>query len=81
MMMPKVAQGVPATELAQGGPQPQPEPADADDIDFVPTTDFGRRLLELRRRAIADGQPLLTRGELEREVAERRGGIFDGGER
>ena len=47
-----------------------------DDIDFVPTTEFGRRLLELRRRAIASGQPLLTREELERELAERRGGLY-----
>ena len=46
-----------------------------DDIDFVPTTEFGRRLLELRRRALAEGQPLLTREELARELAERRGGV------
>lgn len=52
-----------------------------DDIDFVPTTDLGRTLLGLRRQAIAEGQPLLTRSELEREVAERRGGVIDRDER
>lgn len=57
------------------------DPALIDDLDFVPTTDFGRRLLALRRQAIAEGQPLLTREELEREIAERRGGIYGCDER
>lgn len=52
-----------------------------DDIDFVPRTEFGRRLLELRRRNIAAGQPLLDWAELEHEIAERRGGVYGSDER
>ena len=37
-------------------------------------TALGRRLLEIRQRIIASGEPLLGPAELEREVAERRGG-------
>lgn len=46
------------------------------EIDYVPRTEFGRELLELRRRIIASGQALLTREEFERELAERRGGLY-----
>jgi len=69
--MPKVAHGSPETASAVATGQTQPEYVD--DIDFVPTTDFGRRLLELRRRIIAEQGPL-DRAGLEREIAERRGG-------
>lgn len=38
-----------------------------------PRTPLARRLEEIRARIVASGQPLLTREEIEREVAERRG--------
>ena len=72
--MPETAQDAPRIEGPHREPPANPQPGN-DDTDFVPTTEFGRRLLELRRRAIAAGQPLLTREELEREIAERRGGV------
>ena len=31
-----------------------------DPVDFEPTTDFGRKLKEVRARMIASGLPLLT---------------------
>ena len=75
MVVPDIAQAAPRIEGAHDEPTANSQRV-RDDIDFVPTTGFGRRLLELRRRAIAAGQPLLTRQELEREIAERRGGIY-----
>lgn len=77
--MPKIVREMP--EIGPTAVKGPPEAEPVDDIDFVPTTEFGRRLLELRRRAIADGLPLLTRAELEREVAERRSGVIDRDER
>ena len=41
---------------------------------YAPRTELGRKLMELRARIVASGQPLLSWEELEREVAERRGG-------
>ena len=43
-------------------------------LDDPPPTEFGRRLVELRRRIIASGRGLSGREELEREIADRRGG-------
>jgi uncharacterized protein (DUF433 family) len=44
---------------------------------FAPRTDFGRELLELRRKAVeelhAHGEPLLDIEGIRREVRERRG--------
>ena len=77
--MAEVARGVAEGEVARD--EPREEATYRDDVEFVPATKFGRRLLELRRRAIAEGQRLLTREELEREVAERRGGVAGGDER
>lgn len=34
---------------------------------------LGRRLREIRRRIVASGQRLLSRKEVAREIAERRG--------
>jgi hypothetical protein len=45
------------------------------DKDFQPKTPLGRRLWELRKRIVASGEPLLDWDDLERELAERRGGI------
>jgi len=45
--------------------------------EFKPRTPLGRRLWELRKRIIASGQPLLDWDDLEREIAERRGGVSE----
>lgn len=48
------------------------------DEPYVPKTELGRRLMELREEIVASGQPLLDSWEdLEREIAERRGGHYD----
>jgi hypothetical protein len=44
-----------------------------------PRTQLGRRLAALRAEIIASGAPLLDGGELEKEIAERRGGYHRGG--
>lgn len=46
----------------------KPEP------EFEPQTPLGKKLWEIRQRAIAEGMKLLTEEELEQELAERRGG-------
>jgi hypothetical protein len=43
--------------------------------DFLPQTSLGKKLWEIRQRAIANGMKLLTEEELEQELAERRGGF------
>jgi hypothetical protein len=44
---------------------------------YVPRTPLGHDLLEIRKRILASGEPLLeTLDDLEREVAERRGGHY-----
>jgi hypothetical protein len=40
---------------------------------YVPRTELGRQLMEIRARIEASGQPLLSLEEFEREMAERRG--------
>lgn len=45
--------------------------------DFQPKTPLGRRLWELRKRIVASGEPLLDWDDLEREIAERRGGVSE----
>lgn len=46
--------------------KPQPE--------FVPQTELGKKLWEIRQRIVASGVPLLSDEELEQEIALRRGG-------
>ena len=46
-----------------------------DPIEFEPRTPLGQVLWEVRRKLIASGEKMLTDEELEREIAERRGGI------
>ncbi|NEP58140.1 MAG: hypothetical protein F6K31_14145 [Symploca sp. SIO2G7] len=47
----------------------------ATDPAFHPaTTPLGKKLQEIRAQIIASGTPLLTIEDVEREVAERRGG-------
>jgi hypothetical protein len=40
---------------------------------FVPRTELGRRLLRIRRKILASGQPLLDWNDIESELRERRG--------
>ncbi len=42
---------------------------------YQPKTPLGRKLLEVRAAMIAAGEPMLTLEEVEREIAERRGGV------
>ena len=42
--------------------------------DFVPQTPLGKKLWEIRQRAIASGLQLLNEDEIEQELAARRGG-------
>jgi hypothetical protein len=42
--------------------------------DFVPQTPLGKKLWEIRQRAIAAGLQLLNEDEIEQEIAARRGG-------
>lgn len=43
-------------------------------LSYRPRTALGQRLWAIRARIIASGEPLLAPEEVEREVAERRGG-------
>lgn len=45
--------------------------------EFKPRTPLGRELWELRKRIVASGEPLLDAEGIEREVAERRGGVSE----
>jgi hypothetical protein len=45
----------------------------ADDFEISP---LGKRLMEIRRKFIAEGGKLLSREELAQEIAERRGGVY-----
>ena len=42
--------------------------------DYLPKTPLGEKLLALRERIVAEGLPLLNREEIEKEIADRRGG-------
>jgi hypothetical protein len=44
------------------------------EAEFSPQTSLGKKLWNIRQRAIANGVKLLTEAELEQELAERRGG-------
>ncbi len=57
--------------LAQSLKPPKMEP------EFLPQTSLGKKLWEIRQRAIANGMKLLTEEELEQELAERRGGFCE----
>lgn len=43
-------------------------------VELKPKSGLGERLQQIRKKIIASGTPLLTDGEIEQEVAERRGG-------
>lgn len=46
---------------------------DQDGDEYQPKTALGRKLMSIRAKIIASGEPLLNWEEIEREVAERRG--------
>lgn len=50
---------------------------DQEEEDFKPQTELGKRLLEIRQRAIAKGMRLLSWDEVNEEVRQRRGGAMD----
>jgi hypothetical protein len=43
--------------------------------DEQPTSELGKRLRKISEKIAASGEKPLTRRELEREIAQRRGGI------
>jgi hypothetical protein len=70
---PKAAdEGVSAEPEQAADPVEQTTDETAD--EYVARTELGRELMEIRKRIVASGQALLDWDELEREVAERRGG-------
>jgi hypothetical protein len=42
--------------------------------EFQPQTALGKKLWEIRQRAIANGMTLLDASEIEQEITDRRGG-------
>ncbi len=48
----------------------------AKDFSFSPKTELGKKLWELRSRAVASGMKLLNSEELEQEILSRRGGVL-----
>jgi len=46
---------------------------DTGDFEISP---LGKRLMEIRRKFIAEGGKLLSPEELAQEIAERRGGVY-----
>jgi hypothetical protein len=40
-----------------------------------PRTELGKQLLRIRERIVASGEPLLSWGEIDQEIAERRGDV------
>jgi hypothetical protein len=58
--------------------QPAAEPStETPKEEFQPRTPLGRRLWELRKRIVASGEPLLDWDDIDREIAERRGGVSE----
>lgn len=51
----------------------QEEPIKSEEFTFQPKTPLGKKLWELRLKAIAAQPPLKTWEELEQEIAQRRG--------
>jgi len=51
----------------------------ADDVlsEFKPRTELGRRLAAMRAAIVESGIPLLDDEGLAREIAERRGGLYE----
>ena len=51
-------------------------PLDEVTATYVPRTALGRRLMAIRAEIVRSGVPLLSWDDVEREVAERRGGTI-----
>jgi uncharacterized protein (DUF433 family) len=66
-----------AAEHMHGTARLQPESPVTEEEHFVPRTDFGRELWELRKKVLAElrahNEPLLDLEGIRREVRERRG--------
>lgn len=60
--------------VTEDGGRDDAEAVDPAGFGFVPRTELGRLALAARRAYHASEQPWLTREEINREVAERRGG-------
>lgn len=54
--------------------EPVASPGGDETTTDTPRTDLGRRLFALRTEIVRSGTPLLGWDDLERELAERRGG-------
>jgi hypothetical protein len=48
-------------------------PTFSKDTERTPRTPLGKKLLEIRRKIVASGRPLLTWDDVEREISEQRG--------
>jgi hypothetical protein len=48
----------------------------AKDFSFTPRTELGKKLWELRSRAVASGMKLLNSDELQQEILSRRAGVL-----
>lgn len=57
------------------GEIPKKPPERDSSIPAEPISPLGQKLREIRRRIVANGEPLLSWDELEKELAERRGGV------
>ena len=53
----------------------QLRPGGSGEEDYVPRTELGRKLWEIRKRIVAAGRATMTWEDIEREVAERRGEV------
>ena len=60
--------------MSQREPDQPETPAEQ---ELQPRTPLGRELWKLRKRIVASGEPLLDADAIEREVAERRGGVSE----
>ena len=67
-----IPQGAPVDTAASSDVEDAPD--ELPDVEYVPRTELGRLALAARREYLAAGGRLLSREEIEREVAERRGG-------
>ena len=54
--------------------RPLPQPLRSGSAEDEPILSLGERLMEIRAEIVASGETLLTMDEIDREVAERRGG-------
>jgi len=71
---PKIADEVSADP--EQAARPAEPTTDGAEEEYVPRTEFGRELMAIRKRILASGGGLATWEDLEREIAERRGGTY-----